>query len=184
MNTVIVGSANPVKINAARHAFEQMLPAEVFTVKGVSVPSGVGEQPITDAETWQGARNRAQAAYAAHPTAAYTVGIEGGCDPLPGGPLSVFAWVVVRHADGRTGHGKTGTFFLPEEVAALVRGGLELGDADDRVFGQHNSKQQNGSIGLLTGNAITRTTYYTPAVVMALIPFVNTNLTFQAPSIT
>ncbi len=139
---------------------------------------------MTNAETWQGALNRAQSAFALHPTAAYTVGIEGGCEPNADGPLSVFAWVVVRHADGRTGHGKTATFFLPEEVGSLVRGGLELGDADDVVFSKSNSKQKNGSIGLLTGDVITRETYYIPAVVMALIPFVNANLSFQEPHIT
>jgi non-canonical (house-cleaning) NTP pyrophosphatase len=53
---------------------------------------------------------------------------------------------------------------------------MELGDADDEIFGASNSKQQNGAVGLLTENAVTRTTLYEQAVIMALIPFKNPEL--------
>jgi non-canonical (house-cleaning) NTP pyrophosphatase len=69
-------------------------------------------------------------------------------------------------------------FYLPDEVAALVRGGMELGHADDVVFGRSNSKQEDGSVGLLTGGVINRETYYAHAVVLALIPFRNTGMGF------
>ena len=74
---------------------------------------------------------------------------------------------------------RTATFILPNEVAQLVRQGVELGHADDIVFNRDNSKQANGSVGILTANALTRTTYYEQAVMLALIPFKNTNLTFN-----
>jgi non-canonical (house-cleaning) NTP pyrophosphatase len=53
---------------------------------------------------------------------------------------------------------------------------MELGEADDLVFGKANSKQQNGAVGLLTNDVIVRRTLYVPAVVMALIPFVKEEL--------
>jgi non-canonical (house-cleaning) NTP pyrophosphatase len=56
---------------------------------------------------------------------------------------------------------------------------MELGTADDVVFGRSNSKQANGSIGLLTDDALTRTNYYVDAVVMALIPFKKRHLTWK-----
>ena len=56
-------------------------------------------------------------------------------------------------------------------VAELLRGGMELGDADDLVFGRENSKQANGAIGLLTDNVIDREAYYIHALVMALARF-------------
>ncbi|MEO0565080.1 MAG: inosine/xanthosine triphosphatase [Chloroflexota bacterium] len=92
--------------------------------------------------------------------------------------MSVYAWVVVLNRSGAMGHSKTGTFYLPREVADLVRGGMELGDADDRVFGRSNSKQATGSVGLLTDDVLTRELYYVHAVVLALIPFKNPLLTF------
>jgi non-canonical (house-cleaning) NTP pyrophosphatase len=55
---------------------------------------------------------------------------------------------------------------------------MELGEADDLVFGQINSKQQNGAIGILTNDLIDRESLYRPAVIMALIPFLNPTLDF------
>jgi inosine/xanthosine triphosphatase len=56
-------------------------------------------------------------------------------------------------------------------VARLVRSGVELGVADDRVFGRSNSKQQDGAVGLLTRGIVTRTDYYEHALLLALVPF-------------
>lgn len=173
---IIVASTNPVKIEAARQGFAQVFTEHTLNITGISVPSGVSDQPMTEAETLTGARNRAANAQSANPEADYTIGIEGGVAD-DDGVMTVFAWIVVR-SQAREGRSRTATFILPDEVARLVREGRELGDADDVVFGRSNSKQQNGSVGLLTGDRIDRTDYYSHAVVMALIPFINPALTF------
>jgi len=174
MPTIIVASHNPVKIQAALTGFQRMFPEQVFEATGVSVPSGVTHQPMTDAETLQGALNRATLALMRMPDADYWVGIEGGCQPM-NDELAVFAWIVVRSRD-RVGKSRTGIFFLPESVAQLVREGKELGEADDIVFKRTNSKQDNGAIGLLTDDVLDRGQYYEHAVVLALVPFKNTLL--------
>ena len=89
--------------------------------------------------------------------------------------MGTFAWVVILDSS-REGKGRSGEFFLPIKVAELVNQGLELGEADDRVFAQHNSKQKNGAVGLLSADAITRAELYIPAVIFALIPFRNPEL--------
>jgi non-canonical (house-cleaning) NTP pyrophosphatase len=58
----------------------------------------------------------------------------------------------------------------------LIQQGKELGEADDIVFNQSNSKQANGSIGILTGDVIDRTALYAHAVILALVPFKNPEL--------
>jgi inosine/xanthosine triphosphatase len=176
--TIIVASKNPVKIDATRIGFERMFPDQTYTFEGLSVPSGVSDQPMSNAETLQGAQNRVANAVAQHPDASYVVGIEGGIEVMDN-QLAVFAWVVVQSAQ-TTGQAQTGVFYLPDEVAQLVLSGLELGDADDKVFGHSNSKQQNGSIGLLTDDALTRTSYYVNAVIMALIPFKKPQFTWRS----
>lgn len=178
MQTIIVASRNPVKIEAARQGFNRLFPDEIFTVSGVDVPSGVSDQPMTDAETYQGARNRAAAARAAQPDAAYWVGIEGGLSDW-GDDLLGFAWVVVLRGD-LVGRSRTATFSLPQEIVTLIHQGIELGEADDIVFRRRNSKQGNGAVGILTGDVIDRTTYYAHAVTLALIPFKNPDLSFEA----
>src|SRR5262245_58811006 len=90
-----------------------------------------------------GALNRGRAARRAHAGGDYWVGIEGGIEDA-GDQMMAFAWAVML-SSALAGKGRTGTFFLPEAVAKLVRGGKELGEADDLVFGKTNSKQDGGS---------------------------------------
>lgn len=174
---IIVASTNPVKIDCARRGFARVFPDETLDVNGVSVPSGVTDQPMTDAETLIGASNRAANARAAFPDAEFWVGIEGGVQEQDGA-LLVFAWIVVLSPE-RQGRARSGTFVLPDEVAQLVHQGYELGYADDAVFGRSNSKQQNGSVGILTRDLIDRADFYTEAVILALIPFMNPALHFR-----
>jgi len=174
MPKIIVASHNPVKIESARRGYSQLFPDELIEIYAVEVPSGVGLQPSSDAETLRGAANRAHNARAAIPQADSWVGIEGGVEEWAD-RLAAFAWVVVL-SKGRCGQARTATFFLPPAVAELVRQGVELGEADDIVFGRTNSKQANGAVGLLTGDAIDRTTYYQQAVLLALIPLKNPQL--------
>ena len=177
---IIVASKNPVKIGAAEKAFAQLFPNQALTVTGLSVPSGVSDQPMTEEETKLGAYNRAQNAKMAHPNADYYVGMEGGISQFPEG-MAAFAWMCVMAENGN-GYARTASFFLPPAVAELVEQGIELGIADDQVFGQSNSKQQNGAVGLLTHNAIVRESLYTPAVILAMVPFLQADLYLQKPS--
>lgn len=172
---IIVASKNPVKINAALAGFQKMFPEEKFTAEGIDVSSGVGHQPMGDEETLEGARQRVAAAALLRPDADFWVGIEGGVQEHDG-EMQTIGWAVVMARDGKEGKGKTSTFYLPQSAARLVRQGKELGDANDIVFHQTNSKQADGSIGLLTGNLITRTDYYIDAIIFALIPFKNREL--------
>ena len=171
---IVVASRNPVKIAAVESAFRQVFPDSAWTIEGISVPSGVADQPMSDEETLTGARNRVAAARREKPEADYWAGVEGGIMETEG-HLEAFAWMVVENAT-QTGLGRSAGFMLPPKVAELVRSGIELGIADDMVFGSANSKQSNGAIGLLTGDLITRQTLYEPALIMALIPFLRPEL--------
>jgi inosine/xanthosine triphosphatase len=174
---VVVASQNPIKIEAAQEGFKRMFPDSSFEFRGLSVPSGVSLQPMNRQETLQGALNRASNAHLAIPQADYVVGIEGGVEEIEG-RLEVFAWVVIQSKEA-IGRAQTGVFYLPDEVAQLIHQGIELGEADDLIFGRSNSKQKNGSIGLLTDDAYTRADYYSDAVLMALIPFKKPQFTWK-----
>ena len=65
---------------------------------------------------------------------------------------------------------------LPPSVVCLVREGVELGEANDRVFMRTGSKRTDGAVGILTHGLIDRTKYYQHALVLALAPFVNSGL--------
>lgn len=166
---VVVASSNPVKIAATREGFERMFAHATFEVTPCDVPSGVSNQPKSDAETRRGAGNRAIAARKRQPDADFWVGIEGGIEALSGRYIA-FAWVVVHSHEG-TGESRSGTFLLPPRVATLLDEGMELGHANDLVFEEHNSKQHAGAVGLLTDGVIDRAQLYEHAMQLALIPF-------------
>lgn len=174
MKKVVVASTNPVKINTAEIGFAEMFPEVIFEFTGVSAPSGVADQPKGNTEIITGAINRAENVSKLEPSGDYWVGIEGGVEDN-GNEMEAFAWIVVKSKE-RIGKGRTGSFFLPQKVAELIRQGKELGEADDIVFGMKNSKQSNGAVGILTGDVLTRTTFYVPALILALIPFKNKSL--------
>ena len=174
MKTVIIASHNPVKIDATATAFAQLFPDDTFTFESVSARSDVPDQPMSDAETLLGATNRARNARSSITTADYWVGVEGGVEDSPHGMMS-FAWVYILGPD-KAGQGRSATFFLPPRIISLIRDGHELGEADNIVFGKTNSKQQNGAIGLLTLDNLTRRDLYMPAIITALIPFVHPEL--------
>jgi inosine/xanthosine triphosphatase len=171
MKSIVVGSRNPVKIACVRDAWQRLF-SEPVTVVGLAAQSSVSEQPMSDIETYQGAMHRATDAAQSQPEADFWVGVEGGVE-LWQGDMMAFAWIVVIDAFGNIGKARTASFELPQEVQKLVASGLELGLADDQVFGKQNSKQQSGAVGLLTHDIIDRQTYYAHAAMLAFIPFLN-----------
>jgi inosine/xanthosine triphosphatase len=172
---IIVASKNPVKINCSRSAFHQAFPESTIQIEAVSVPSNVAEQPMSDSETLRGAMNRATNAKQVNQEASYWIGIEGGIDQNTEGEMYAFAWVYIL-SKTKVGKAKTASFILPAKIAELVNQGIELGLADDMVFSRSNSKQTNGAVGILTNDLIDRASYYEPAVILALIPFLNPDL--------
>jgi inosine/xanthosine triphosphatase len=170
--TVVVTSFNPVKIEAVRGAFLTSFPEQEIRVTPVQVNSGVADQPMSDDETRLGARNRVAEARLKMPDADYWVGLEGGLDFFDGN-LVAFAWMVVTGFDNRSGEARSATLPLPPKVRALVESGLELGEANDRVFSTLNSKQGGGAYGLLTDGLMTRESIYTQTLILALIPLVH-----------
>ncbi|GAA0757911.1 inosine/xanthosine triphosphatase [Psychroflexus lacisalsi] len=174
MKKVIIASKNPVKLQAAKNGLERMFPSQEFECIGVSVPSNVSDQPMSDDETFRGAKNRADNASTTHEGDDFYIGIEGGIE-ITDGEMQAFAWIVIK-SHNKYGKSRTGTFFLPKQVVNLIKEGKELGEADDIVFKRDNSKQKSGAVGILTGDIIDRTAYYTEAVILALIPFKNADL--------
>lgn len=176
---VTLGSRSPAKLAAVAAALklvEESLAAageDPFTVDlvGVNAASGVADQPWGEAETRQGALNRAEAALALEPATHLSVGIEAGVAQEPGWPLWTFAWIIVLDRSGVRGAARSATFAVPEELAAGVRGGSELGDALDAAYGLRRAKDGPGAVGVLTGGLIDRPELYRTAILLALTPW-------------
>lgn len=180
MLKIAVGSCNPVKVNAALTGVSLSMKMNENDVKveGYEVSSGVPDQPFGDDETKLGAMNRARSCYisfteknGSRPD--YSIGIEGGIIIRGKGTddeeMECVAWIVVYNGS-QSGKSRTASFLLPPAICDLIKGGAELGDADDTVFRTINSKQGEGTVGHLTNGVMDRTQFYVQAVVLAMVP--------------
>jgi inosine/xanthosine triphosphatase len=168
MLVIKVASANPAKIKAVASAFAEVFPAETLDVQGIAVASGVANQPMSSDETLLGAMNRV--AELASVKADYRVAIEAGLD----GELT-FAWMVVEH-QGKIGKARSASLMLPPAALLQLKAGKELGEVMDAMFNQNNIKQKGGAIALLTQNRLSRSSVYHQALILAMIPFLNSDL--------
>ena len=90
-----------------------------------------------------------------------------GCGPAPGA-----SWWIVR----AEGVGGSLAMPLPDAVAQMIRGGMELGHAMDALVAAHGTKYGAGAVGILTAGLIDRQGAYEVLVTYALAPFLRREL--------
>jgi inosine/xanthosine triphosphatase len=169
---VAAGTANPAKLKPVQTVFGQVF--EGAQVQGLSVPSGVREQPIGEEETELGAVNRAKAALAGVPGASWGVGLEGG---VRFGSQGCFLFGAVAVAGGtRLEVGRTAELRLPPSVAERIQAGEELGPIMDGLSGVQNIKQKGGTVGFLTNALLSRADVWQMGLTLTLAPFLHPQL--------
>lgn len=176
MKLLVVGSTNPVKLSAVEESIADLAIFNGMTVVGISVASGVSEQPTSLLQTYQGAESRATSARQAHPSAAWAVGLEDGMYPCPVQPeryLNICVACVI--GPEQTSFGTSSSFPYPEGVVRRVfEEGLDVSQAL-RAEGLTNSPKvgaEVGAIGLLSRGRLVRKDYTRQAVTAALLPWI------------
>lgn len=176
---ILVGSKNPVKIEAVREAFSKYFKeAEVICY---DTNSGVSSQPV-NSETFEGARNRALALKEINSqknlNADFFIGIEGGI-------IKIFdKWfalgsMCILNKQGLAGYGTSPLFELPGFIIKKLLTGNELGKVMDEITGDENTKQKGGAIGFFTKGIMDRKELYIGGIIAALVPFNNEQLFFN-----
>ena len=168
MQKIAIGTTNPSKIEAVKMKVLQQWPD--CEIVPVSVPSGVSDMPMSDAECIEGAKNRALASIKSA-GADLGVGLEGGVMMMPEGMMLV-GWVAIVDGTGRVGLGSSARIPLPDFIAQRVRAGEELGPVMDTVVNETNTKHRGGASGILSGGLTKRSESFATAVAYALSPFV------------
>lgn len=173
MIKIVVGSKNPVKINAAKRAICEVFSLTEVECVGLHAPSSVAAQPMSTEETQLGAINRVKYCKQ-HSQADFYVAIEGGVDQFEFGPAT-FAFVAVANHQ-HMAIGRSCNLPLPPVIYQALKNGEELGDVMDRIFNTDNTKQKSGAIGLLTNGLATRESVYLQATILAMAPFIHPDL--------
>ena len=178
MMEVLVGSENPVKIEAAKEVFSKYF--EQVKVTGIEVSSKVSAQPINE-ETFEGAKNRALELKKLNEKeklgADFFVGIEGGITKLYSKWFNLGVGCVID-SQGRVGYGVSPYFELSESIVEQLLSGSELGQVMEKISGKDNIRQREGAIGFLSKGVMDRKNLYIHSLIVALVPFLNKDLYF------
>ncbi len=172
MPKIIVGSKNPVKIEATREAFSRFF--NDLNIEGIDAPSLVPSQPI-DKEVWDGAKNRASYLYKLRKEGDYFVGIEGGLYSFPYGVFELGVTCIIS-GEGEISFGGAPFFSLPPHVTDRVMKREELSSVLDEILNTKDIGKKEGAIGYLTKHMVLRKDLYIQSTIMALVPFLNPTL--------
>ncbi len=178
MMKILVGSENPVKIEAAKEVFSKYFGQ--VKVAGIEVSSKVSTQPINE-ETFEGAKNRALQLKKLNEKknlgADFFVGIEGGITKLYSKWFTLGVGCVIDN-QGRVGYGISPYFELPGSIVEQLLSGSELGEVMEKISGKDNIRQREGAIGFLSKGVMNRKNLYIHSLIVALVPFLNKELYF------
>ena len=169
---IVVGTKNPIKLKAVENAINKIFPGAEFLLEGVSVSSGVSDQPMGDRETIAGAVNRAKSCLS-QAKADFGIGLEGGVTEVEG-KMFLVGWVAVVNCEGKIGLASAGRIELPEKIVQeLKKGERELGSIVDEVCGQTNVKHGLGTNGILTKGLTNRTIGFENTTIEAMAKFIS-----------
>lgn len=167
---IIVGSKNEVKVSAVREVvadYKSLAGAEVI---GVSVASGMSDQPLSLEETIQGAKNRAESAYQPD---SISIGLECGLMRIPSSEEEFMHISICSIFDGKKHHlGMSSGFRVPRSISALIlEEGLDLNQAMKKCGFTENPQlgASEGTVGVFTNGRIPRKTYCKQSLTVALI---------------
>ena len=170
MKKIVVGSKNPVKIEAVKSVCKEVFEeVEVFSLEA---PSNVSEMPFGEKEAIQGAKNRAN--YCLNETNTdLSFGLEGYVTEDYSESMFLSGWSVVISRDGTVGMGSGGRIELPEYISEKLRNGKELGPLIDNILDEDGIKEGIGTIGILTDGRITRKESFMRAINHSIARIVN-----------
>jgi inosine/xanthosine triphosphatase len=176
---IAVGSTNPAKLAPVHETFSRHF--QQIDVIGLDVSSDVSEQPVTDEETFRGARNRAIRALETALDASFGVGIESGLQRCSYGWLE-HSLIVILSREGTIGIGASAGVVLPDQVIERVCSGETLEQVIDDYFGTHRIGEGIGMFGLLTDGTVTRAHGIQHGVALALARFLHNDFFSGNPS--
>jgi len=168
MNIITVGSKNKAKVKAVKELVDTYDAFDGFEVIGMAVDSGVAEQPYNLKEMITGAKNRAVAAFK---DCKYSIGLESGIITPDEPDGDYMELTVAMIYDGEHFYpGYSSAFKLPNKMVRIMQEqGVDM-SAACKIMGlttEEKIGEQDGLVGLMTGDRVTRKDYTVQALIFA-----------------
>jgi inosine/xanthosine triphosphatase len=172
-----IGSKNKQKVEALREILKDYPDFPGAEIISKDVSSDVADQPKSLDETIKGAMNRAKNAF---DDCEYSFGLESGLMAVPETKTGYMDFTACAIYDGKKFHlGLSSAFEYPIKITKYV---LENNDNISNAFNKlgltksNNLGSEEGAIGILTRNRLTRKSYTKEAIRTALIHLENKEL--------
>lgn len=170
---VVIASRNQGKIEGAKRALSLFF--DDIEIQGISVESGVGEQPVNE-QVYIGVKNRINnlKTYCKENNikADLYLSVESGINNLLGN------WMITNIAliedEGKfESYGASPSFPVPEKLVNDIIN-TNLSEVGNKIFGKDDERHnQGGIVQIITHNKITRIDQTEMAFIMALTRYIN-----------
>ena len=171
---VAIGSKNPAKTLGTKRAFSRFFPDVEF--KEVDTTSSVQAQPLTLAETIQGALARAKLALRLPEKVDFGVGIEAGLAAFEDEHLNMQV-AAIMDKRGRFTLGSSSGFMVPGLVVREMQmRGVELDRFAKGLTDSEKVREEDGVVYHLTKGTVSRLDMTEQCVEMALVPWLNRDI--------
>ncbi len=166
-----VGSKNKVKIEAVAEILRDYPHLKNNKIESVDTLSGVSDQPKSLEEVVTGAINRAKNSFK---DCTYSIGLESGLVQVPlskSGYMDLCACAIYDGKECHLGLSSAWEFPDPSINNLIINEGLDMAQAINKVGMTKNPQigSEEGAIGILTKNRLTRKEYTKEALRTALI---------------
>jgi len=186
---VAIASENKPKVSACKKVFSELKnefsKSEDISFIVNSIDSGVDDMPMSLDDLMTGAKNRTEKLHkilkSENRPADYYIGLEGGffikynlgrIEPI----VFLESWVYVFN--GNKGYwGSSGAIEVPGKISEdILNSGKELGVVIDERMKQTGIRSNQGTVGVLTNDKVTRQDFFETALIFALAPFYNSHM--------
>lgn len=168
---IVVCSKNPVKVASIRNAFKA-LKIDII-ISSISCPSSVADQPMSEEEALQGARNRIVYARGLKKDSDIFIAIESGirfCKLTK--KYFDFSYTVVQGKNTvDESVSKSTEFEIEKDIINLVKQGNDLDQASSLFYKIKNLGKSLGISGISSNRIIPRKTLHFQANVFAIVGF-------------
>ena len=151
---IALGTTSDDKLFILNNVLKKTYSDKKFEIIGLSVESGVADQPMDEKTTRLGAKNRAVNALSKHSSADIGLGMEGGLVTTADNGMSLICICSVVNKDGKVVSAKSKKIPLPAAVSLEIRRGGQFGqkirEYKSRVVGKTSDKEIEQIDGLIT----------------------------------
>mgnify|MGYP002631596041 CR=1 FL=1 len=174
---IVLTSISKIKESVVLESVKLLFPNEITELVKVDIET-TGPEPTGEQATLGQISKALEKAKTLHPDASFYVGMEGGVRETDLG-MEEIAYVVIENNSRQRSVSQAVSFPIPPEVAKMVRGGVVFAEAVNQTYATNDIKNNQGFIGLLTNQIVSKKALYFQPTVVAFSKYLKDGWFFE-----